>query len=110
MCTKIEIEEIIKYHLAEHEVGDIKRHIEFEDKLDRTLVAVRDSVPPFLSPFLKNVDERIEKLLQSIENHNNRITKNETVITYATGVVIGIGALASIVWLVVGDFLKSKIK
>lgn len=48
--------------MANHEIGDIKRHVQFEDKLDKTLVAVRDSIPPSFSALFNELKNQIEEL------------------------------------------------
>lgn len=87
--------------IANHEIKDIKRHTQFDDKLDKVLVSVRDSVPPYLSPFLKKMEEGYIGL-------DKRVGKTENIITYHTGVMIGIGSAIGIAWMVLGDWLKNN--
>lgn len=101
MCTRLEIEDIIRKNLNEHELKDIQRYLQFEDKLDKVLVSVRDSVPPYLSPFLKEMKEDFTDL-------DGRVEKTEKVITYHTGVMVGIGSAIGIAWMVLGEWLKNK--
>lgn len=103
MCnTHEKVKEIIDLALAQHELKDIQRHVQFDDKLDKTLIAVRDSIPPYLSPTIKKMIENVDKI-------DKRLKKTENVITYHTGVMVGIGSVIGIAWLVIGDWLKNKL-
>ena len=67
MCSREEIKEIIDLSIAKHEISDIKRHAQFEEKLDKTLIAVRDSIPPSFSALLKDITRQIEELRNEVK-------------------------------------------
>lgn len=67
MCSREEIKEIIDLSIANHEIGDIKRHAQFEEKLDKTLIAVRDSIPPSFSVMFRDITKQIEELRNEVK-------------------------------------------
>lgn len=60
MCTREEIKSIVGELLAYHEKREDINHKELWDKLEQTLISVRDSVPPSLSKILIEIHEKLE--------------------------------------------------
>lgn len=90
MCnTKQEVTDIINTALAQHELGDIQRYVQLEDKMDKTLVSVRESIPPSFSPYLNNFQQTMEDLKKQIESLREEVRPVVSVVDTAKNLRTG---------------------
>lgn len=73
MCTREEIRSIVGELLAYHEKREEINHKELWEKLEQTLIVVRDSVPPSLSKMLVEIHEKLERNGEKLERIETKI-------------------------------------